>query len=121
MMSVMEWMRDFHARALREDDKERLRLVNFYFRARALDREQHEQRLEIYRAGGDLARRLGEPWWKMYYEFWKISTLLHFQSQVSLALDLATRAVLEVAKPLYEGFPGRPNLNLLVQPCSNSR
>ena len=114
MMSVMEWIQRFRAQAARDDDKERLRLANFYFQARNVGGEQHEMKLEIFRAGGDLARQLGEPWWAMFYEFWKISTLLCLQQQVSTALDLATRAVLEVAKPLYDGCPVRPNLNLLL-------
>ncbi len=114
MISVMQWINDFRFKALHDGDDERLRLTDFYFRARAVSHEAPDQKLATFRAGGELARRLNEPWWVMFYEFWQISTLLVHQLKVTDALDLATRAVLEVAKPLYDGFPGRPNLNLLL-------
>ena len=108
----MDWIRDFYQQAKREGDEPRLALLDFYTRAVEAGHERPEERLALYEAGRASARELGEPWWEIFFEHWKIETLLFSKQDARTALDLAARAVCEVAKPRYDGMPERASLNL---------
>ena len=112
MNSAGDWIRDFYERAHREGDEPRMRLLDFYTRAIDIGYERPDERLAHYEAGRIAARQLGEPWWEMFFEHWKIETLLFAKQDARGALDLAARAVAEVAKPRYAGLPERASLNL---------
>ncbi len=87
-------------------------LLDFYTRAIEFGHERPDERLALYEAGRASAHGLGEPWWEMFFEHWKIETLLFSKQDPQSALDLAARAVAEVAKPRYDGMLERASLNL---------
>lgn len=112
MNSAGDWIRDFYQKAKREGDEARLGLLDFYTRAVDIGYERPDERLAHYEAGRVAARQLNEPWWEMCFEHWKIETLLFAKQDARAALDLAARAVAEVAKPRYAQLPERASLNL---------
>ena len=112
MTSAWNWIRAFHERALRDEDAPRLRLIDIYARGIELGHERPDERLALYQSGRVLAAQLREPWWEMFFEHWKIETLLFSKQDARAALDLAARAVVEVAKPNYAALPERASLNL---------
>ncbi len=112
MSSAWNWIRDFYQNAERDGDAERLRLIDFHTRGFEVGHERPDERLAIYDAGRAHAARLNEPWWEMFFEHWKIETLLFSKQDAQGALDLAARAVVEVAKPHYANLPERASLNL---------
>lgn len=112
MSSAWNWIRDFYQDAERDGDAERLKLLDFHQRGFEVGHERPDERLAIYDAGRAHAARLNEPWWEMFFEHWKIETLLFSKQDARAALDLAARAVLEVAKPNYANLPERASLNL---------
>ena len=112
MPSAWNWIRDFYQAAARDGDAERLKLIDYHSRGFEVGHERPDERLAIYDAGRALAARLNEPWWEMFFEHWKIETLLFSKQDARGALDLAARAVVEVAKPNYANLPERASLNL---------
>ena len=112
MSSAWNWIRDFYREAAQKNDVERLRLIDFHSRGFEVGHERPDERLAIYDAGRAHAARLNEPWWEMFFEHWKIETLLFAKQDARGALDLAARAVIEVAKPNYAQLPERASLNL---------
>lgn len=112
MSSAWNWIREFYQAAKRDGDAERLRLLDFHSRGFEVGHERPDERLAIYDAGRAHAARLNEPWWEMFFEHWKIETLLFSKQDARGALELAARAVVEVAKPQYANLPERASLNL---------
>ena len=112
MPSASDWIHDFYYRAKRDEDHERLRLIDYQVRGFEIGHERPDERLAIYDAARAHAARLNEPWWEMFFEHWKIETLLFSKQDARGALDLAARAVIEVAKPSYVNLPERASLNL---------
>lgn len=112
MSSAWNWIRDYYQAAERDGDIERLRLIDFHSRGFEVGHERPDERLAIYDAGRAHAARLNEPWWEMFFEHWKIETLLFSKQDARGALDLAARAVIEVARPQYANLPERASLNL---------
>ena len=112
MSSAWNWIRDFYQAAERDGDAERLQLLDYHQRGFEVGHERPDERLAIYDAGRALAARLNEPWWEMFFEHWKIETLLFSKQDARGALGLAARAVTEVAKPKYANLPERASLNL---------
>jgi hypothetical protein len=111
-MNPWQWIEDFELEAYRTDDFERLSLTNTYFRAHDLSHDLPEQRLALFEQGREMALRLKEPWWALYFEHWAIETLLFGLQRPQQALDRVARAVVESRKPIYDAFPQRSDLYL---------
>lgn len=99
-------------RAWREGDVARQKLGLLRARAESLPVEQHQEKFAIYEQGRALAAQLKESWWEMFFEHWKLETLLFLKQDAKSALDLAVRAALEVRKTKYDGLPQRVVLQL---------
>ena len=112
MSSIWDWLFDYHRAALQCNDYSALRLVGHYMRAGDVPPDSPDERFAAFEAGHALAVQMREPWWEMFFEGWKISTLLVYKQDARAALDLAARAALEVVKPVYDGSPFRASINL---------
>jgi tetratricopeptide (TPR) repeat protein len=111
-MNPWQWIWESQDEAQRSGDYERMRLTQIYLDAHALSYDLPDEKLALFESGRALATQLGEPWWAMFYEHWAIETLLYGKQQPLAALDRVVRAVLEVRKPVYDGFPQRVDLYL---------
>lgn len=88
----------FHRRVSawqRTGDTKRLRLVELYQEAHHYRETIPERKLELLTRARDEARRLGEPWWVLFFEYNRLSTLtadLHdFARALPLAVELLVR------------------------------
>ena len=117
MSSFWQWMRDFHFRAVRDGDVERQQLAILWERSVELSYERPDQKLAILEQAGALARKLNEPYWDLFFDHWKIETLLYEKHQPVAALKLAARAAFEVRKPIYDAFAYRPQITLSLTAC----
>ena len=117
MTSFWQWMRDFHWRAVQNGDADRMQLAILWERSVELSYERPDQKLAILDQASQLAARLQEPYWVMFFDHWKIESLLYEKHQPAAALKLAVRAAFEVRKPIYDAFAYRPQITLSLTAC----
>jgi hypothetical protein len=104
-MSDWQWFEDFEADALARGDEERARLRQIHRDAFDFREIDPDRSLLLFAEGRRLALMLGEPWWVLLFDHWRVHGLLHHKQDYRNVLDLAVRNVLEVRKPKYAGFP----------------
>src|SRR5262249_58918739 len=54
-----------------------------------------------------LAEQMGESWWVLFIDHWRLQALLNFKLDFRNVLDIAVGATLEARKPQYANFPQR--------------
>jgi hypothetical protein len=108
-MSRRDWFDDFEQNAWHSGDAERHRLGQLHYEAYRHRESDPDCALELLAEGRQLAQRLREPWWALYYEQQRVHALLHFKQDYREVLPLAVRNTLELRKPDCSGFP-RPLL-----------
>lgn len=113
-MDPWQWIEDIEVKAREEGDVERMRLLRLYMQAHGVSNDLPQQRLALFEQGRELAKRLREPWWALYFEHWVVETLLYGTQQPQLALDRIVRAIVEARKPIYNSFPQRSDLHLVL-------
>jgi hypothetical protein len=76
-------------------DYERLKMVELYHEAIRHRETNPEYVFELFTRGRSEAQRLSEPWWVLFFEYWRLSTVtadLHdFASALPLAMELMVR------------------------------
>jgi hypothetical protein len=116
-MTIGEWMNDFVQRARDADDETRLRLVRMGGEAYDLRETNPDRAKAIYDEASRLAEVLGEPWWKLHYDHWRVTAMLCFQRDYRTVLELAVQNVLEMRKPLYHTVPSRISVQRNLISC----
>src|SRR5205807_1308854 len=84
-------------------DAERLRLARIRFEAGACVKSNPRKAVALCEQGRQLARKLVEPWWQLFYAQAKFHAVMSARE----ALQLAVEIVLEVRKPLFKDYPLR--------------
>jgi hypothetical protein len=107
MSSTWDWFDEFEWEARAAGDGERALLGELHRRAYRFRESDPDQALALYQEGRQLAARLQEPWWVLYYDQQRVHALLHFKQDYRDVLELAVRNTLEVRKAPYAGFPRR--------------
>jgi hypothetical protein len=106
-MSVWAWISDFEAEARARGDAQRLRLVRFHREAYAHRHTDPDRMLALFDEGRRLALVLNEPWWVLFFDHWRVETLIYYKDDYREVIDLAVRATLEMRKPVHEQHPLR--------------
>lgn len=106
-MGLWDWIEEFERRAWETDDAERKELVDALYRASAVSRNEPALQLSYYNAGRELAKKLGESWWVLFFDHWRLQTMMHYLHDYKASLDLAVQATTEVRKPQYANLPQR--------------
>ena len=106
-MGFQEWVRDYLAKARAAGDKERLRLPLIYLEAYGHHETDPDRMLALLDQGRLLAKKLGEPWWVLFFDFCRTEVLLHDKMNYTHLLDHVVRTALEARKPLYAQHPLR--------------
>lgn len=106
-MSVWDWVRDFRHNAEARGDAERLRMLSLYDNAIDCHKTDPHKGLEWLAQARATAERLGERWWVLHLDHWRLQYLLHDLLEARAALELAVRATLEARKPEYAALPQR--------------
>src|SRR5688500_15038929 len=106
-MSLGDWIYDFLVDAHRSGDEERLRIWEIRQRAFEAGKDDPDAMLKALGEARLLAQRLGEKWWVLYFDHWRLQALFNYKLDYTDVLELATRATLEARKPEYALFPQR--------------
>lgn len=106
-MTDRDWFTQFEADARAKGDADRLRLLQLIWRADAHRETNPDLMLSLLAEGRQLARRLGEPWWELFYDDRRAGALMKYKGDARSGLELAVRNALEVRKPAYDRFPWR--------------
>ncbi len=106
-MSVWDWIHEFVARARAEGDEERLRLYELQRQAFVHGKGNPELMLAALEEGRTLAQTLGEPWWVLHFDHWRLQCYMHYLLDYRPVLDIAVRAALEARKPSCSQLPQR--------------
>lgn len=106
-MSIWDWIREFRKEAAARDDAERLRLLALYDAGQAARKTDPTKTLDLLREARALAERLGERWWALHLDHWRLQALLNDFLAMNEALELAVGATLEARKPEYAQLPQR--------------
>jgi hypothetical protein len=106
-MSDWKWFEDFEADARQRGDKLRARLRQIHWDAWGLRESDPDRTLLLFAEGRRLSQILGEVWWVLLFDHWRVHGTLYYKRDYRNVLDLAVRNALEVSKPKYTGFPQR--------------
>ncbi len=84
----------------REDDEDdRPSIDRFHHQAWAAQEKNPELSYQLFTQGRDEARGLGEPWWVLNYENWRLNALTCFLMDFSRALPLAVELMARFSTP----------------------
>jgi hypothetical protein len=106
-MTIWDWVEEFHRQAVANGDEARARLPLYHYHGYRYRETDPDHALALFEEGGRVARLLGEPWWALFYDDWRVTGMLFFQRDFRRVLDLAVQNTLEVRKPAYARFPLR--------------
>ena len=107
-MSVWDWLHEFADEMRAQGDRERFRLWEIQGEASRFGRAEPERKLAKLEEGRALAQRLGESWWVLHFDHWRLQVLMHYLLDYRPeVLDLAVRSTLEARKPQYARLPQR--------------
>jgi hypothetical protein len=106
-MNKWAWCHEYEADARAKGDADRLRMARLHYDGWTWRETDPDQAYALYDQGWQLARRLNEPWWQLFYAHWRLGALLYFKRDYRDVLRPAVETVLEVRKPQYDVFPFR--------------
>lgn len=106
-MTDRDWFGQFEADASARGDRDRLRLLELVRAADGHRETNPDLMLSLLDEGRQLARRLREPWWELFYDDRRAGALMKYKGDARAGLELAVRNALEARKPQYEQFPWR--------------
>jgi hypothetical protein len=106
-MSIWDWFFECVSEFRAAGDEERLRMADLHDQGFALQETDPDRALAAFTEGRQLAERLGESWWALFYDVWRVIALLGYKNDFRSVLDLAVHCALEVRKPHYAGHPWR--------------
>jgi hypothetical protein len=106
-MAIWDWFFECVSEFRAAGDEERLRLAELHDLGFGLQETDPDGALAAFTEGRQLAERLGEPWWVLFYDVWRVIALLGYKSDFRNVLDLAVHCALEVRKPHFAGHPWR--------------
>ncbi len=107
MSSVWDWVYDFQDKSYESGDTQRLRLWELFSASPWPLESDPDRALALFEEGRALARQLGESWWVMFFEHWRLQVLLHFKGDYHAALQSAVPVAVEARKPRYAQLPQR--------------
>lgn len=106
-MSVWSWIHEFAEQAEADGDQQRMRLYELQRQAFQHGKGNPELMLAAIEEGRSLAQMLGESWWVLHFDHWRLQCYMHYLLDYRPVLDLAVRAALEARKPAYAQLPQR--------------
>lgn len=101
------WFDGLYWDSIREGKAEQIRLIEFFYHARAYMETMPQQAVMLLQQARDLAVHLNEPYLKLFYDYWITEAYLFYIDDQKTGLDLAVRTAVEARKPLYEHCPVR--------------
>jgi hypothetical protein len=108
-MTIWDWIREYRKRAQADGDKPRLRLTEIAGEAWEYygPDTDPDRVLLLLRDGRRWAEELGELWWVLFFDEWRLVVLLYQKRDFRDVHDLAIANVLKVRSPPYAPYPGK--------------
>jgi hypothetical protein len=103
---IWGWIDNFYRDAVFKGDSQRMRLATMHYDAWKQFEHDPAIALSIFDEGMALANALSEPWWWIYYTYWRTEAFVFYIGDLNKGLDNAVRTAVEIRKPEYERFPG---------------
>jgi hypothetical protein len=103
---IWTWVYAYRDRVKRSGDAPRIVMYQYFYQA------MHQtidpvQKLALFEEGRARAESLGEAWWVLLFDHWRILTLLLRLQSVDRAREIAISAAVEARKPMYDALPQR--------------
>jgi hypothetical protein len=98
-MSIWDQFFEIREEFFRNGDEDRLRLTFLHSEGFACQETDPDRTLAIFTEGRQLARRLNEPWFVLFYDVWRVIAQLSYKHDFRNVLDLAIQCALEMRKP----------------------
>jgi hypothetical protein len=106
-MSVWDWIDEFDTRARAAGDAQRARLPRVLPEAFDLRHTDPDRMLALFAEGRRLAAALRESWWVLFFDYWRVETLVYYKDDYRGLLDLAVKLTLELHRPANAQHPIR--------------
>lgn len=104
-MNLAMWLEQWRRES--QDEPNRRRLLTLYDDAYAVREDDPEAALNRYAEGKDLADRIGEAWWSLFFDKLRLDARMHFLRDFRDVLEPAAACVREVRRGIYAKFPAR--------------
>ena len=88
-------------------DRERLQLTDIFHEAFACHETDTDRSFALFTRGRDEAARLHEPWWVLFFECWRLTSLTSHSGDVGRALPLAMQLMVQFNSPIGRGHDWR--------------
>ncbi len=106
-MDIWNWLYESIETHREKGDDSRLELYWTFREAMDFDEQNPQAAFAALEEGRKRAAALGDGWWTLFFEHWKLQNLLSKQRNYGAARDLAARVALEARKPQYAALPQR--------------
>jgi len=106
-MNVWDQVEAFEEQAQACGDAQRVRLARIHNEAYEFRHANPDRMLGLVQEGLRLARTLGEAWWVIFFEHWRLETQIYYKDDYRTLLDGAVQLTLELRKPIHENHPLR--------------
>lgn len=101
------WFNRFYREALAAGDEGRQQLAQLYYQAVEFMELEPPRALSFLEQGAVLAKRLSEPCWTLFYDYWRCELYMFYIENYKVALDIVVKTAAEAHKPVYEHCPVR--------------
>ncbi|MCI0456672.1 MAG: hypothetical protein L0Z62_06795 [Gemmataceae bacterium] len=106
-MKMRDWLASQAQEIRRRNDRQRLQMLQCYLEAYEARESDPDRAYAAFTQGRQMAERLNDPWWVLFYRKEQVDALLHFKRDYRHVLDLAMQCAMEVRKPANARYPGR--------------
>lgn len=106
-LDLWGWFRQYRQEAYRVKNDEKLKLPNLFSEAWDYFETQPLKAMSLLTQGRELAKKLNEPCWMLFHDYWRCEGQLFYLDDAKAGLDMAVRIAAEAHKPLYERCPIR--------------
>lgn len=109
---MSDWTEEWIMHAIQRGDMQRLRIAQLFIASQHEPFRDPQWTLQLLDEARILAFQLGESWWVLKCDFWKMQALRWGLGDYKASLDLAVRSSLEARKPVYAGCEYRVHIHL---------
>lgn len=101
LVDLGTWITDFERAARRAGDQERLRLVELSDRSWEIIQQEPERALAYCEEGAALARKLGEPCWELYHDYWRCEIYWNYLRHSDTGRDVIVKTFVKAQGLAY--------------------
>lgn len=104
---IWGWVDNYYRHAILEGNTTKMRLATLHYDAWKQFEHDPELALATLDEGLEIAEKLHENWWRIYYTYWRTEALIFYIGDLNRGIDNAVRTVVEIRKPEYNRYPGK--------------